>query len=166
MALKKLNARKEGQNETQRRAVVVVVAAAAQYRRGEHHLLKSGSFRWLSHPLVLLEGHGTPQLLQHRFNRVVPLPAVEHTQAALLHTTIALTDANHLDLGNELDTRGFIRVLGSTLHTQAVDPVLIRSPWWANDHASPVSQRHVAVVLKAPANGAIANTFLALLQLF
>lgn len=41
--LRKLNGRKEGQNETQRRAVVVVVAAAARYRRGEHHSLK----RWI-----------------------------------------------------------------------------------------------------------------------
>lgn len=73
-------------------------SSLVQEGRGLPLVSEGGSFRRLGHPLVLLEGHGTPQLLQHRLDGVAPLPAVEHVQAALLHTTIALTDANHLDL--------------------------------------------------------------------
>lgn len=38
--------------------------------------------------------------------------------------------------------------------------------WWSDDHSSPVSQRHVIVVLQTPWNGSVANAFLSSFQLF
>lgn len=35
----------------------------------------------------------------------------------------------------------------------------------ANDHANPIGERHIIIVLQTPRNGAIANTLLALIQL-
>lgn len=99
-----------------------------------------------------------------------------------------LVHAVHVDLGQELEQRRLVRVHFPAVDLQRVYPVLEGGLWVAegwltpgntgknkvkwkthpgrpNDHACPVREGHVIVVLEAPRNGAVADTLLALLQL-
>lgn len=47
--------------------------------------LEGGTFWRLRQPQIFLESHRTSQLLQHRLDGIVSLPAVQHSKATLLH---------------------------------------------------------------------------------
>lgn len=44
-------------------------------------------------------------------------------------------------------------------------PTVSTHPWRSNDHAGPVGEGHVIIVLQTPADGAVTHAPLALIQL-
>lgn len=108
----------------------------------------------------------------------------KHCRKRTYHA-ICIVDTRHFDLGDKTNIWWVLRVVIAALNLQAVDAIFIRRletertrnglvyrwsykaqcstySWGTNDHAGPVSERHIRVILKAPTDGAITYALLAL----
>lgn len=97
---------------------------------------------------------------------MITVPSVQHRNHPMIDHSVLTINAIDVDLWQKLHCWWFVWITFTAFHFQRVHPIFIWCSRRANDHASPVSERHVIIILKSPGNGAIAYSLLACFQLF
>lgn len=66
-----------------------------------------------------------PKLDQDSLHCVLPLPRGQAGQLGRLDSTVVRADTGQIDHADKLDRRGLVRVLGSAVHLDRIDAVLV-----------------------------------------
>lgn len=155
-----------------------------------------GSFgRLLQLQVLLSQHHVLADILEDVLDHVVVAPVAKSCEVSLVnlqqsccfllermqsHHSVALVDADHVNLGGEADSWWLSRIVRSTLDLKVVDSGLVwrlkaevfeellrKAYSWRPDYrGSPSGESHVAVILESPRNVAVSFAFLTLLELF
>lgn len=82
----------------------------------------------------------------------------------ITHHSCRWVDTIHINPRNKLSTRWIIRISLTALNFNGIHSIFVRRSRRANDHPHPMGESHIVVVLQAPADGTVADTFLTSLE--
>lgn len=111
------------------------------------------------------QSHVLSELQQHRLHGVASLPVVQAGQIGGDNNAALLVDAGDVNLGNELDHRGLVGVISSTLQSERVDAVLVCRVGRAQNGAVPESHFDIVGIGETQRTGLGSDSFFAVIEL-
>lgn len=133
--------------------------------RGVRDLEVGRALRRLGDLLVLGRGHVSSQLYEHSLHSVLTLPLGETGQLVGVDDAVVGVDTGQVDLADELDRRRLVRVLGTAVHLDTVDTVLVDGMRRSKNCAVPFAHEKILRILQTVTACLSAETLFSLLEL-
>jgi len=127
-------------------------------------LQKAGALWWLFELQNRSIGHLSAHLGEHRFHCIARMPRSQSAHFRDVDVSVILIDARKVDAVHKRNNWRLCRIAWATVNFQAVDSIFEWCFRGTKNRPIPMCKSHVVVILKTPADSAVAtSSFLALL---